>query len=152
MRMSRDEFFAEFGNKGLCGLCGNTGKINTVGRAISPMGSGARPPGPLSGIDAGGEFFCLCPNGRAMKKANNRRQKVLSEPLKKLFTFSPNAYKTYHPNSKEVYFGPYWEDHCPGCGEKATSVCRCLINSRLCSNGHEWYRDKQGHAVAGSGH
>lgn len=64
-----------------------------------------------------------------------------------------DEYQTYHPNSKQVYFGTYWEDYCPGCGEKAVSGCRCPVNSRTCKNGHEWYRDRMtGHAIAGNGH
>lgn len=43
-----------FGN--LCSLCGNTGVIDTRGKAISPMG-----------IDAGKINFCICPNGQAMR-------------------------------------------------------------------------------------
>ena len=140
MRMTTDEFFAEFGNRGLCGLCGNTGKLDTRNRAISPVG-----------IDAGGAFFCLCPNGRTMKKSAVKKAKAQFKPIP-VVASHPQEFKTYHPNSKEVYFGPYWEDHCPGCGEKANSGCRCLVNSRSCRNGHEWYRDKQGHAIAGSGH
>ena len=38
---------------GLCGLCGNTGLIDTRGIAISP-----------AGVHAGGLHFCLCPNGQ----------------------------------------------------------------------------------------
>ncbi len=42
----------------LCGLCGNSGVIDTRGRAISG-----------AGYDAGILAFCLCPNGRACVKA-----------------------------------------------------------------------------------
>ena len=36
-----------------CGLCGNTGKINTKGTAKTPQGK-----------PCGIEAFCICPNGR----------------------------------------------------------------------------------------
>jgi len=57
-------WFDEFiGQNNLCGLCGNTGRIDTVGKVTSP-----------AGFPAGGEFFCICPNGRAMKEANDVKQ------------------------------------------------------------------------------
>lgn len=48
----------EFLNKGLCGLCGNTGTADTTQSAISP-----------AGVRAGFRRHCICPNGRALKKA-----------------------------------------------------------------------------------
>ena len=47
--------------KDLCGLCGNTGMIDTTNSAVSPMG-----------IKAGGRYFCICPNGRAMKEMSEK--------------------------------------------------------------------------------
>jgi hypothetical protein len=41
---------------GLCGLCGNTGVLDTRGRAISPVG-----------VEAGGRYACICPNGQARR-------------------------------------------------------------------------------------
>lgn len=41
----------------VCSLCGNTGLINTAGRAVSH-----------AGIPCGGLWFCICPNGRERKK------------------------------------------------------------------------------------
>ena len=41
----------------MCGLCGNKGIINNIGKESSPMGN-------PSGVKA----FCICPNGRVMKK------------------------------------------------------------------------------------
>lgn len=43
---------------GCCGLCGNTGMIDTRGRLQTPDGS------PAGGILA----FCICPNGRKRKR------------------------------------------------------------------------------------
>ena len=44
---------------GLCGLCANTGKIDTTATAVS-----------TKGLLAGGVYFCLCPNGRALKESS----------------------------------------------------------------------------------
>jgi hypothetical protein len=49
-----DEFL---GAHHLCGLCGNTGIIDTRPTAISP-----------AGFRSGGLFWCICPNGREMRK------------------------------------------------------------------------------------
>jgi len=45
----------------LCGLCGNTGIINTTNSAVSP-----------AGIKCGGKYFCVCPNGRVIKEQKAR--------------------------------------------------------------------------------
>ena len=46
-----------FMSKGLCGLCGNTGVVDTRGRATSH-----------AGVTAGGRFCCICPNGQALRR------------------------------------------------------------------------------------
>lgn len=61
MKKSDKEFLAklwadEFINNDLCGLCGNSGVIDTRHTAVS-----------AAGVNSGGRFFCICPNGRAMK-------------------------------------------------------------------------------------
>lgn len=48
---------------GLCGLCGNTGIIDTRGKVFSPVG-----------IETGIKAFCICPNGRAMKESKEGLQ------------------------------------------------------------------------------
>lgn len=45
---------------GLCTLCGNTGQVDTRGRAIS-----------AAGIDAGVVTFCICPNGQVLRAHSN---------------------------------------------------------------------------------
>ena len=45
-------------NHGLCGLCGNTGVIDTTETAISP-----------AGVNSGKKHFCMCPNGQQLRKA-----------------------------------------------------------------------------------
>lgn len=42
----------------VCCLCGNSGRVDTTGSAISP-----------AGVNAGRLVFCICPNGREMKAA-----------------------------------------------------------------------------------
>lgn len=49
-------------NVELCSLCGNTGKIDTRGTAIS-----------AAGTDAGRVNFCICPNGQKMRARLTRR-------------------------------------------------------------------------------
>ncbi len=44
----------------LCTLCGNTGKVDTRGRAISE-----------AGVDVGCVNFCLCPNGQHERRQTN---------------------------------------------------------------------------------
>jgi len=44
------------GRLGLCTLCGNSGVIDTRGRAISPAGQ-----------HSGKLNFCICPNGQTMR-------------------------------------------------------------------------------------
>lgn len=58
--LARDTDWQEFcqGGSTLCGLCGNTGFVDTRGRAVS-----------AAGVDAGVRALCICPNGRAIKKA-----------------------------------------------------------------------------------
>lgn len=56
--MKRDgDLWLEFVNHDLCGLCGNTGILDTRPTAVSTVGvrSGVRQP-------------CICPNGRAILK------------------------------------------------------------------------------------
>lgn len=53
----RDLWRAEFVRADLCGLCGNSGTIDTRGVRSA------------AGVLCGDQFFCLCPNGRAIKKA-----------------------------------------------------------------------------------
>ena len=48
----------EFTVGGRCGLCGNTGKIDTSAGLMMP--NGQRVPG--------GVFFCICPDGRKLKR------------------------------------------------------------------------------------
>lgn len=51
-----DLWLARYVRKGLCGLCGNTGKIDTRATAVSP-----------AGVHCGDVLPCICPNGLAMK-------------------------------------------------------------------------------------
>jgi hypothetical protein len=44
---------------GCCGLCGNSGIVDTRGKVKSPRGD-----------DCGVRAYCICPNGRAIKQAS----------------------------------------------------------------------------------
>ncbi len=53
-----DFWFEEYGKRGHCCLCGNYGFIDTRGRVYT-----------LAGFECGDLVFCVCPNGRAMKRS-----------------------------------------------------------------------------------
>ena len=40
---------------------------------------------------------------------------------------------------------------CPICGEKSVCRCKCLIGSRKCKNGHDWFIE-DGNYYIGNGH
>ena len=50
--------YVSTGPVALCVLCGNSGLIDTVGRANS-----------AAGVHVGRVSFCICPNGQAMRKS-----------------------------------------------------------------------------------
>lgn len=52
------EFRGPAHEPGHCGLCGNSGVIDTRGRMYTP-----------AGVECGVLAFCICPNGRAFKRA-----------------------------------------------------------------------------------
>lgn len=52
-----DFWLENYARDGHCGLCGNRGRIDTRGMKTS------------SGIECGGRFICLCPNGQAIRSA-----------------------------------------------------------------------------------
>lgn len=58
---ARDVWFEFMGPLKLCGLCGNRGIINTKNTVTSPIGT-----------PCGVEGYCICPNGRAMKKTTGK--------------------------------------------------------------------------------
>jgi hypothetical protein len=51
------EFLGPPGVASCCGLCGNTGILDTRGKVKSPGGD-----------DCGVRAYCICPNGRAIKQ------------------------------------------------------------------------------------
>lgn len=55
--MTRIDWLAEFGQKNHCCLCGNWGFIDTRGKVFTP-----------AGFPCGDLVYCVCPNGRAMKR------------------------------------------------------------------------------------
>ncbi len=62
---NESELWTEFlwENK-LCGLCGNKGYVDTRDLVVSP-----------AGVQCGVRRFCICPNGRALKKAADDESK-----------------------------------------------------------------------------
>lgn len=51
------EFLGPPGVESCCGLCGNSGVIDTRGKVTDPRGN-----------DCGVRIHCICPNGRAIKQ------------------------------------------------------------------------------------
>lgn len=51
-------WLGEYARRGHCCLCGNSGIIDTRGKIFTPVG-----------VECGDLVFCICPNGRAMKKS-----------------------------------------------------------------------------------
>jgi hypothetical protein len=51
------EFLGPPGEEFCCGLCGNTGIVDTRGKVKTPRGD-----------DCGVRTYCICPNGRAIKQ------------------------------------------------------------------------------------
>ena len=49
----------EYGRQGHCCLCGNYGIIDTRNKIYTP-----------AGFECGDKVYCICPNGRALKKYN----------------------------------------------------------------------------------
>lgn len=47
-----------YANKGLCSLCGNSGRIDTT-TAVS-----------AAGVKSGCINYCICPNGQVLREAN----------------------------------------------------------------------------------
>ena len=56
------EFLGPDGNPRHCGLCGNSGIIDTRGKVFT-----------AAGVSCGGVFFCICPNGREIKRQAGKR-------------------------------------------------------------------------------
>jgi hypothetical protein len=52
-----DLWLYEFCGKNHCCLCGNYGIIDTRGKVFTP-----------AGYECGDRVFCICPNGRVLKK------------------------------------------------------------------------------------
>lgn len=60
--MAKNELWLEFVNKGLCGLCGNSGMVNTD---VSTR----------AGVKCGVSRPCICPNGRILKRLEKKKEK-----------------------------------------------------------------------------
>jgi hypothetical protein len=56
-----DLWIKEFAPHGHCCLCGNSGQIDTREKVFT-----------AAGIDVGAQVWCICPNGRAMKRGMER--------------------------------------------------------------------------------
>jgi hypothetical protein len=61
------EFLGPRGVESCCGLCGNSGIVDTRGKVSSPVGE-----------DCGVRTFCICPNGRVLKHHQDKAQGELA--------------------------------------------------------------------------
>jgi hypothetical protein len=59
-RSIKDLWAAEFSRRGHCCLCGNSGIVDTRGKVFT-----------AAGTECGDKVWCICPNGRAMKRQIN---------------------------------------------------------------------------------
>lgn len=66
-----DDTWFEFLNhqSGRCGLCGNSGIVDTRGKVVSPRGE-----------DCGVRACCICPNGRTIKYLSGNELPPEGEP------------------------------------------------------------------------
>lgn len=80
-----DEFMHELGH---CGLCGNSGMVNTVGQVKT-----------AASWEVGIKAPCLCPNGRAIKRRLDREAQKgkRKPPLPKTFWVSWEDYSWKEP-------------------------------------------------------
>ena len=60
MKTIKQIWLAEFLNKSVCALCGNSGYVDTRGKIN------------VAGTDFGIKTYCICPNGRSIKKQEDR--------------------------------------------------------------------------------
>ncbi len=58
-------YWLKFYMDNLCTLCGNSGVIDTTGRATS-----------AAGVHVGRKNFCICPNGQAYRHAMRGKKPV----------------------------------------------------------------------------
>ena len=60
-KITKDQLYSlwaeEYAHKGHCCLCGNHGTIDNRGKIFTP-----------AGFECGKIVFCICPNGRNLKK------------------------------------------------------------------------------------
>lgn len=82
--MSENDLWLEYSEHGMCGLCGNTGVLNTLRSARMAV----------DGRHVGVKAYCICPNGRALKgnkptvqewiwDGGDENHPILSEPIGK---------------------------------------------------------------------
>lgn len=57
-----DFWLAEYADRNHCCLCGNSGVIDTRGKIFT-----------AAGHECGDRVWCICPNGRALRKHGGRK-------------------------------------------------------------------------------
>ena len=104
----------------LCGLCGNHGMIDTVGKVVSP-----------AGVECGIKVPCVCANGRAIKRGIDREaQKGKRKPKPpQTFWVSWEDYSWKEPSRLGPRIISAWESGQAGDGSYATIVAWVIASN-----------------------
>lgn len=107
-----DEFMSK---DHLCGLCGQNGIIDTVGKMFSP-----------AGVECGVKVPCICANGRAIKRGMDEQRRQFEgkrkPKLPKLFWVSWEDDSWTYPKTPGKRIISFWESGQAGDGSYATIV------------------------------
>ncbi len=76
-----DFWYAEYGDRGHCCLCGNNGYIDTREKVQTPAGH-----------ECGDLVWCICPNGRVMKRQTGMRKPPNTIAVGQRVPFTPEAH------------------------------------------------------------
>jgi hypothetical protein len=112
-----DEFMHPAGH---CGLCGNSGTVNTVGQVRT-----------AAGVEVGIKVPCLCANGRAIKKAQSKPltpHRTRKKPTQ-TFWVSWEDYSWKEPNRLGPRIISAWESGQAGDGSYATIVAWVIASN-----------------------
>lgn len=93
----------------LCGLCGNHGIIDTVGKMFSP-----------AGVECGVRVPCVCANGRAIK--HGTAKKTRQQKKYKSFWVSWDDYSWKDPSRPGPRIISYWES-----GQAMSGAYTCIV-------------------------
>jgi hypothetical protein len=120
-----DLWYAYLSESDACGLCGNWGVIDTLGRSFTP-----------AGYHAGVVGFCICPNGRALREQGADLQKHAA----RRDLVGPRVKSSVETNELATTFARYIMAHV---GKLRDHACaRCAPESEILEPGFvcAWHR------------